>query len=57
MELQTDIFCLDFNRTVKGVENELIMVKDAPHYGEMFDVDDIRNKVINFLKTHLNKYR
>jgi acetyl esterase/lipase len=40
--------------TVKGVENELIMVKDAPHYGEMFDVDDIRNKVINFLKAHLN---
>jgi acetyl esterase/lipase len=40
--------------TVKGVENELIMVKDAPHFGEMFDVDDIRNKVINFLKAHLN---
>lgn len=40
--------------TVKGVENELIMVKDAPHYGEMFDVDDIRYKVINFLKIHLN---
>lgn len=40
--------------TVKGVENELIMVKDAPHFGKMFDVDDIRNKVINFLKNHLN---
>lgn len=39
--------------TVKGVENDLIIVKDAPHYGEMFDVDDIKNKVINFLKSHL----
>ena len=39
--------------TVKGVENELIMVKDAPHYGEMFDVDDIRIKVMAFLEKHL----
>ncbi|PKA99675.1 acetyl esterase/lipase [Flavobacteriaceae bacterium MAR_2009_75] len=39
--------------TVKGVENELIMVKDAPHYGEMFDVDDIRTKVIAFLEKNL----
>ncbi len=36
--------------TVKGVQNELIIVKDAPHYGVMFDVDDVRNKVISFLK-------
>jgi acetyl esterase/lipase len=39
--------------TVKGVENELIMVKDAPHFGEMFDVDDIRTKVMAFLEKHL----
>ncbi len=37
----------------KGVENELILVKDAPHFGEMFDVDDIRTKVIDFLQKHL----
>jgi acetyl esterase/lipase len=35
---------------VKGVQNELIIVKDAPHYGVMFDVDEVRNKVISFLK-------
>ncbi len=39
--------------TVMGVENELIIVPNAPHYGEMFDVDTIRTKVIGFLKNHL----
>jgi acetyl esterase/lipase len=34
---------------VSGVANELIIVKDAPHFGSMFDVDEIRNKVISFL--------
>src|SRR5918993_4553794 len=37
-----------------GVKNELIIVKDAPHFGAMFDADEIRAKVINFLKKHLN---
>jgi hypothetical protein len=32
----------------------LIMVKDTSHFGEIFDVDAIRNKVINFLKTDRN---
>ena len=36
-----------------GVPNELIIVKDAPHFGAMFDADDIRIKVIDFLKTSL----
>jgi acetyl esterase/lipase len=39
--------------TVAGVRNELIIVKDAPHFGEMFDTDDIRSKVIGFLKKEL----
>lgn len=39
--------------TVKGVENELIIVPDAPHFGEMFDVENIRNKVMAFLERHL----
>ena len=39
---------------VAGVPNELIIVKDAPHFGVMFDTDDIRTKVINFLKKQLN---
>jgi acetyl esterase/lipase len=39
---------------VVGVQNELITVKDAPHFGVMFDVDDVRNKVMSFLKKELN---
>ncbi len=39
---------------VAGVKNELILVKDAPHFGVMFDADEIRNKVIAFLKEELN---
>jgi acetyl esterase/lipase len=38
---------------VSGVKHELIIVKDAPHYGVMFDAEDIRQKVIAFLKAHL----
>lgn len=40
--------------TLAGVSNELIIVKDAPHFGDMFDADEVRTKVINFLKEHLN---
>lgn len=39
---------------VAGVQNELVIVKDAPHFGVMFDADDIRNKVITFLKKQMN---
>ncbi len=39
--------------SAKNVENELIMVTDAPHFGEMFDVDSIRSKVMEFLEKHL----
>lgn len=39
--------------TVNGVQNEVIIVKDAPHFGSMFDADDIRIKVIDFLKQQL----
>ena len=37
-----------------GVQNELIIVKDAPHFGPQFDVDEIRTKVMDFLKKELN---
>jgi len=40
--------------TVEGVPNELIIVKGAPHFGEMFDADEVRKKVLNFLSKHLN---
>jgi len=39
--------------TYYGVENELTIVKDAPHFGTMYDVEEIRNKVIVFLTQHL----
>lgn len=37
------------------VKNELIIVKDAPHYGEMFDTDEVRIKLFNFLERNLKK--
>ena len=39
--------------TLAGVQNELIIVQDAPHFGAMFDADEIRKKVIDFLKLNL----
>jgi acetyl esterase/lipase len=33
-----------------GVKNDFTIVKDAPHFGEMFDTDDIRSKLIKFLE-------
>jgi acetyl esterase/lipase len=36
-----------------GVPNELILVKDAPHFGAMFDADEVRAKVLDFLKKQL----
>ncbi len=38
---------------VTGVPSELIIVKDAPHFGSMFDVEEIRTKVMGFLSENL----
>jgi acetyl esterase/lipase len=38
---------------VVGVPNELIIVKDAPHFGKMYDTEELKNKVIKFLKGNL----
>ncbi len=35
------------------VKNELTVVKGAPHYGEMFDTEEIRMKLFKFLETHV----
>ncbi|HEY1054446.1 MAG TPA: alpha/beta hydrolase [Emticicia sp.] len=35
------------------IRNEVIIVKDAPHYGEMFDESYIKDKIIVFLKSEL----
>lgn len=36
-----------------GVKSSLTIVKDAPHYGEMFDKDVVRLNLLEFLKVHL----
>ena len=36
-----------------GVRNEITIVKDAPHFGTMYDVEEISVKVIDFLKVNL----
>lgn len=41
--------------SVSGVANELTIVKDAPHYGVMFDNDDIRTRLFAFLGKYLVK--
>jgi acetyl esterase/lipase len=38
---------------LSGVKHELIIVSNAPHFGEMFDADEIRNKVMAFLRERL----
>jgi acetyl esterase/lipase len=36
-----------------GIKNELIIVPGAPHYGVMFDAENIRNKVLDYLGEYL----
>jgi acetyl esterase/lipase len=38
---------------VAGVKNELVIVIDAPHFGVMFDADEVRQKVMTFLQEKL----
>jgi acetyl esterase/lipase len=39
--------------TLNKIRNEVIIVKNAPHYGEMFDEAYIQDKIIAFLKDEL----
>jgi hypothetical protein len=39
--------------THHGVTNELVIVKDAPHFGTMYDEEEIRTNVISFLTRYL----
>jgi acetyl esterase/lipase len=39
--------------TKAGVKNELIIVPGAPHYGPMFDVQNIRERVLFYLNEYL----
>lgn len=36
-----------------GVKSDITIVKDAPHFGTMYDVEEIKTKVIDFLNQHL----
>jgi acetyl esterase/lipase len=38
---------------VSGVKNQLIIVPGAPHYGVMFDAEDIRQQLFTFLGSYL----
>ena len=44
---------LSLHLELAGVKNELIIVPNAPHYGVMFDAEDIRNKVFYYLNKYL----
>lgn len=44
---------LSLHLKLAGVKNELIIVPNAPHYGVMFDAEDIRNKVFYYLDEYL----
>lgn len=39
--------------TIAGVKNQLIIVPNAPHYGEMFDAEYIRKALFGFLVENL----
>jgi len=39
--------------TLSGVKNQLIVVPGAPHFGVMFDAQDIRQQLFAFLGTYL----
>ncbi|MGC3946280.1 MAG: alpha/beta hydrolase [Chryseolinea sp.] len=41
---------LQSHLNLAGVKNELTIVKGAPHFGEMFDAQDIRDKMFKYLK-------
>lgn len=40
---------------INGVQHQLIIVPNAPHYGVMFDTEDIRKNVFAFLAAHLRQ--
>ena len=35
---------------LSGVKNEIMIVKGAPHFGEMFDADEVQTEIFRFLK-------
>lgn len=43
--------------SVKGVRNEMLVVPGAPHFGVMFDSDEVRVKVLDFLKKGIEQLK
>lgn len=50
---RTQSYLLKSYLDLAGVKNQLTIVKDAPHYGRMFDTDEVRTKLLTFLDTYL----
>ena len=46
----TQSYLLKSYLDLAGVKNELTIVKDAPHYGVMFDAEEVRAKLLTFLE-------
>jgi len=44
---------LDSYLKLAHVESEFVIVHGASHGGELFGSEDIRNKILSFLNTHL----
>ena len=45
---------LDSYLKLAHVESEFVIVQGASHGGELFGSEDIKNKILSFLNTHLN---
>lgn len=50
---RTQSYLLKSYLDLAGVKNQFTIVKDAPHYGRMFDTDEVRTKLLTFLDTYL----
>jgi len=50
---RTQSYLLKSHLDLVKVPNELTIVKDAPHYGKMFDADEVRTKLLAFLAKNL----
>lgn len=50
---RTQSYLLKSYLDLAEVKNQFTIVKDAPHYGRMFDTDEVRTKLLTFLDTYL----
>ncbi len=50
---KTQSYLLKSYLDLSQVENALTIVKDAPHYGKMFDTEEVRIPLLRFLDKHM----